>query len=76
MNRQTAETNFLGALAQCEAAMAVFRAQNAGHLVVISSMAALRGLPGNGDHVRGDEGGGGPRWRRASAWTWSTPRSG
>lgn len=46
-NRQTAETNFLGALAQCEAAMAVFRKQNAGHLVVISSMAALRGLPGN-----------------------------
>lgn len=46
-NRQTAETNFLGALAQCEAAMAVFREQNAGHLVVISSMAALRGLPGN-----------------------------
>jgi len=46
-NRQTAETNFLGALAQCEAAMEVFRKQNAGHLVVMSSMAALRGLPGN-----------------------------
>jgi NADP-dependent 3-hydroxy acid dehydrogenase YdfG len=46
-NRQTVETNFLGALAQCEAALEIFRKQNAGHLVVISSMAALRGLPGN-----------------------------
>jgi NADP-dependent 3-hydroxy acid dehydrogenase YdfG len=45
-NRQTVETNFLGALAQCEAALEIFRGQNAGHLVVISSMAALRGLPG------------------------------
>jgi short-subunit dehydrogenase len=45
-NRKTVETNVIGALAQCEAAMRVFRGQNAGHLVVISSMAALRGLPG------------------------------
>jgi NADP-dependent 3-hydroxy acid dehydrogenase YdfG len=45
-NRDTVSTNFLGALAQCEAAMEIFRRQNAGHLVVISSMAALRGLPG------------------------------
>lgn len=47
VNRETAETNFLAALAQCEAAMEIFRKQNAGHLVVISSMAALRGLPGD-----------------------------
>ncbi|WP_199435071.1 SDR family oxidoreductase [Qaidamihabitans albus] len=46
-NRQTAETNFVAALAQCEAALAIFREQNAGHLVVVSSFSALRGLPGN-----------------------------
>ncbi|MFG1921407.1 SDR family oxidoreductase [Cryptosporangium sp. NPDC048952] len=42
-NRETAETNFVAALAQCEAAMELFREQNAGHLVVISSIAGLRG---------------------------------
>lgn len=46
-NRRTAEINFVSALAQCEAAMKIFRAQNAGHLVVISSMSAMRGLPGH-----------------------------
>jgi short-subunit dehydrogenase len=46
-NKQTAETNFLGALAQCEAAMEIFRVQNAGHLVLVSSVSALRGFPGN-----------------------------
>ena len=46
INRQTAEINFVSALAQCEAAMKIFRAQNNGHLVVISSMSAMRGLPG------------------------------
>lgn len=44
-NRQTAETNFVAALAQCEAAMEIFRAQKAGHLVAISSIAAMRGMP-------------------------------
>ena len=44
-NRRTAEINFVGALAQCEAAMTIFRAQNSGHLVAISSMSAMRGLP-------------------------------
>ena len=44
-NRQTAETNFVAALAQCEAAMEAFRAQNAGHLVMIASIAAMRGMP-------------------------------
>ena len=46
-NRQTAVTNFLGALAQTDAALEVFRAQGAGHLVMISSMAAMRGMPGS-----------------------------
>jgi short-subunit dehydrogenase len=46
-NRQTAETNFVAALAQCEAAVEIFRKQGAGHLVTISSMSALRGMRGN-----------------------------
>ena len=44
-NRETAMTNFVGALAQTEAAMEVFRSQQGGHLVMVSSMSALRGLP-------------------------------
>ncbi len=44
VNRQTAETNFIAALAQCEAAVGIFRRQNAGHLVCVSSMSAKRGL--------------------------------
>jgi short-subunit dehydrogenase len=44
-NRETAMTNFVAALAQCEAAMEIFRAAGEGHLVVISSLSALRGLP-------------------------------
>jgi len=44
-NRETAMTNFIGALTQTEAAMEIFRAQQAGHLVMISSMSAMRGLP-------------------------------
>ncbi|KXO10781.1 MULTISPECIES: SDR family oxidoreductase [Marinobacter] len=46
-NRQTAETNFVSALAQIEAAMEIFRAQNHGHLVAVSSVTAVRGMPGN-----------------------------
>lgn len=45
INRATAETNFIAALAQCEAAMQIFRRQNSGQLVAISSMSAVRGLP-------------------------------
>ena len=45
-NKQTAMTNYIAALAQCEAAMEVFREQNNGHLVTISSMSAIRGMPG------------------------------
>ncbi|MDG3443130.1 SDR family oxidoreductase [Nitrospirillum amazonense] len=44
-NLATAQTNFVAALAQCEAALELFRPRNKGHLVVISSMSALRGLP-------------------------------
>jgi short-subunit dehydrogenase len=47
VNRQTAETNFVAALAQCEAAVDLFRQANAGHLVTISSMSALGGMRGN-----------------------------
>jgi short-subunit dehydrogenase len=43
-NKQTAETNFIAALAQAEAAMEIFRAQNQGHLVTISSISAVRGF--------------------------------
>ncbi|MBH0039081.1 SDR family oxidoreductase [Pseudoalteromonas sp. SWN166] len=43
-NKQTAETNFIAALAQAEAAMEIFRAQNYGHLVTISSISAVRGF--------------------------------
>src|SRR5690606_27604175 len=46
-NRQTAETNFVGALAQLESAMEIFREQNRGHLVAVSSVTAVRGMPGN-----------------------------
>ncbi len=44
-NKQTAMTNFVAALCQSEAAMEIFRAQNSGHFVMISSMSAVRGLP-------------------------------
>ncbi len=46
-NLQTAQTNFIAAVAQCEAALEIFRKQGKGHLVTISSMSAMRGLPGN-----------------------------
>ena len=44
-NKQTAMTNFVAALCQSEAAMEIFRAQNAGHFVMISSLSAVRGMP-------------------------------
>lgn len=46
VNRETAITNFVAALAQTEAAMQILRAQERGHLVMVSSIAAMRGLPG------------------------------
>lgn len=46
-NRETAMTNFVAALAQCEAAMEIFYAAGAGHLVVVSSVSAFRGMRGS-----------------------------
>jgi len=46
-NAQTANTNFLGALAQSEAALELMRPRGEGHIVLISSMSALRGMPKN-----------------------------
>jgi len=43
-NKATAMTNFVAALAQTEAAMEIFRAQGKGHLVMVSSISALRGM--------------------------------
>lgn len=43
-NKETAITNFVSAIAQCEAAVEIFREQNAGHLVTISSISAVRGF--------------------------------
>lgn len=43
-NKQTAVTNFVSAIAQCEAALELFRAQDHGHLVTISSVSAVRGM--------------------------------
>ncbi len=44
VNRAVLVTNVLGTHATCEAAMELFRAQGSGHLVVISSVAGLRGM--------------------------------
>ena len=46
-NKETAQTNFVGALAQTEAAVEIFRKQNAGHFVMVSSVSAVRGMPRN-----------------------------
>lgn len=43
-NRETAMVNFIGALTQSEAALEIFRRQERGHLVMISSISALRGM--------------------------------
>jgi short-subunit dehydrogenase len=45
VNRSVLATNVLGTHATCEAAMELFRAQGSGHLVVISSVAGIRGMP-------------------------------
>ncbi len=44
VNRSVLVTNVLGAHATCEAAMELFRAQGLGHLVLISSVASIRGM--------------------------------
>lgn len=46
-NLRTAQINFVAALAQCEAAMELFRAQGHGHLVNVASMSAFRGQTKN-----------------------------
>ncbi|SFR61779.1 Short-chain dehydrogenase [Marinobacter daqiaonensis] len=46
-NRKTVETNFVAALAQCEAAMEILKDQNEGHLVLMSSVSAVRGFRGS-----------------------------
>jgi NADP-dependent 3-hydroxy acid dehydrogenase YdfG len=45
-NRRVLHTNVIGTHASCEAAVELFRAQGAGHLVVISSVAGVRGMGG------------------------------
>jgi short-subunit dehydrogenase len=45
-NRETLETNVIGALTQCEVSMDRFYKQGHGHLVVMSSASAVRGQPG------------------------------
>lgn len=46
-NLATIETNFIAAFAQAEAAMEIFYEQTKGHLVIMSSMSAMRGLRGS-----------------------------
>jgi short-subunit dehydrogenase len=46
VNKQTLETNVIAGLAQAEAAVEIFREQGHGHLVLMSSLGAVRGFPG------------------------------
>jgi short-subunit dehydrogenase len=46
--RTTIDVNLTGAIATAEAALEMFREQGTGQLVGISSVAALRGMPGQG----------------------------
>ena len=45
-NISTIQTNLIGALVQIEAALEIFKEQGHGHLVLISSVTAAKGLPG------------------------------
>jgi NAD(P)-dependent dehydrogenase (short-subunit alcohol dehydrogenase family) len=45
-NRAILATNVLGTHAQCETAVELFRAQGSGHLVLVSSVASVRGMRG------------------------------
>lgn len=47
INRQTLKINTIGALNQMESAMSLFRERRRGHLVLISSFAAVRGMRGS-----------------------------
>ncbi|CAN5700003.1 hypothetical protein BH23GEM6_BH23GEM6_18660 [soil metagenome] len=53
LHLQIAQTNFVAALAQCEAAVEIFREQNRGHLVTIVSMSAMRGAAGSRSDTHG-----------------------
>lgn len=46
-NRAVVDVNLVGALAQIDVAMELFRHRGRGHLVLVSSLAAHRGLPGS-----------------------------
>lgn len=46
-NRAMIDTNLTGALAQVEAALELFRPRQAGQIVLVSSLAARRALPGS-----------------------------
>jgi len=49
-DRAVIETNVIGAMATIDAAVKLFRQQNRGQIVVISSVAAFRGMPGAGSY--------------------------
>ena len=46
--RRVIDTNLTGAIATVDAAVEIFRKQGHGHIVAISSVAAVRGMPGQG----------------------------
>ncbi|MEM8661322.1 MAG: SDR family NAD(P)-dependent oxidoreductase [Pseudomonadota bacterium] len=46
--RQTIDVNLTAAIATCEAAIELFRAQGRGQLVGVTSVAGVRGMPGSG----------------------------
>ncbi len=46
-NAETMTTNVLGVLAQAEAALELFRPRDTGHLVLVSSISAVRGMARN-----------------------------
>lgn len=46
-NRAVVETNLIGAMAQVEVGLEIFRERGRGHLVLVSSLAGSRGLPGS-----------------------------
>jgi short-subunit dehydrogenase len=48
--RAIVETNLIGAIATIDAAVALFRRQGGGQIVGMSSVAAVRGLPGSGSY--------------------------
>ena len=48
--RAIVETNLIGAIATIDAAVALFRRQGGGQIVGISSVAAVRGLPGSASY--------------------------